>query len=157
MAKWSHLESSAPMLLTISLAGVGFCGADVGGFFFDPDAELLTRWYQAGIWYPFFRAHAHIDTKRREPWLFGEPYTTLIRNAIVTRYQFLPYWYTLFRTGQMEAVVPMRYVLFRWLAAAHSWFTSLPFVMKCIGRYSLSFQRRNKSSRRKISTWWDLP
>lgn len=46
-------------------------GADVGGFFGNPDAELLTRWYQLGTYYPFFRGHAHLDTKRREPWLFG--------------------------------------------------------------------------------------
>lgn len=46
-------------------------GADVGGFFGNPDAELLVRWYQLGAYYPFFRGHAHHDTKRREPWLFG--------------------------------------------------------------------------------------
>lgn len=46
-------------------------GADVGGFFGNPDTELLVRWYQLGAYYPFFRAHAHHDTKRREPWLFG--------------------------------------------------------------------------------------
>lgn len=48
-----------------------FVGADVGGFFGNPDTELLVRWYQLGAYYPFFRAHAHHDTKRREPWLFG--------------------------------------------------------------------------------------
>jgi len=46
-------------------------GADVGGFFGNPDPELLTRWYQLGTYYPFFRGHGHLDTKRREPWLFG--------------------------------------------------------------------------------------
>ncbi len=80
----------------------------MGGFFFDPENELLVRWYQAGIWYPFFRAHAHIDTKRREPWLFGDPFTGYIRDAILTRYQFLPYWYTQFRLGQIEGSIPMR-------------------------------------------------
>lgn len=73
-----------------------FPGADVGGFFGNPDADLLTRWYQVGAYYPFFRGHAHLDTKRREPWLFGEPYTTLIRDAIRTRYALLPYVYTVF-------------------------------------------------------------
>ena len=46
-------------------------GADVGGYFGNPEMELLVRWYQLGAYYPFFRAHAHQDTKRREPWLFG--------------------------------------------------------------------------------------
>lgn len=31
MAKWDHLQASVPMLLTLSLSGIAFCGADVGG------------------------------------------------------------------------------------------------------------------------------
>lgn len=59
--------------------GYVFAGADVGGFFGNPETELLVRWYQLGAYYPFFRAHAHHDTKRREPWLFGYnlPYSLL--------------------------------------------------------------------------------
>lgn len=57
-------------------------GADVGGFFGNPDPELLTRWYQLGAYYPFFRGHAHLDTRRREPWLFGYvPYASLMEFA----------------------------------------------------------------------------
>ncbi len=80
-AKWDHLAVSVPMLLSLGVSGIQFSGADVGGFFGDPDSELLVRWYQTGVWQPFFRAHAHIDTKRREPWLFGEPVTSHIRNV----------------------------------------------------------------------------
>lgn len=93
-ADWSHLQASIPMILSLGLTGMPFTGADVGGFFGDPDAELLTRWYQLGALQPFFRGHAHIDTKRREPWLFGEPWTTAIRKAIRLRYRLLPHIYT---------------------------------------------------------------
>ena len=68
----------------------------MGGFFGNPEAGLLTRWYQIGAFQPFFRGHAHIDTKRREPWLFGEPHTGRIRAAIRERYRLLPYVYTVF-------------------------------------------------------------
>lgn len=48
-ARWDHLASSAPMLLSMSLAGLPFVGADVGGFFGDPSAELFLRWMQVYI------------------------------------------------------------------------------------------------------------
>jgi len=45
-ARWDHLAIAAPMLLTIGSAGLPFAGADVGGFFGNCDAELMTRWMQ---------------------------------------------------------------------------------------------------------------
>lgn len=101
-ASWSHLAASIPMILANNIAGFPFSGADVGGFFGNPSKELLTRWYQAGIFYPFFRAHAHIDTRRREPYLAGEPYTSIITQAIRLRYQLLPTWYTAFHTASIS-------------------------------------------------------
>lgn len=59
--------------------------ADVGGFFKDPEPELLVRWYQAAALQPFFRGHSIKGAKRREPWLFGEGVTVAIRNAIQQR------------------------------------------------------------------------
>ena len=34
--------------------------ADVGGFFKNPETDLLVRWYQVGAFQPFFRAHAEL-------------------------------------------------------------------------------------------------
>lgn len=101
MAKWEYLKESIPMVLTMNAAGFPFAGADVGGFFGNPSKELLVRWYQTGIWYPFFRGHAHIDSRRREPWVAGGEYTDIMRDAIKLRYRLLPVIYTLFwKNGQ---------------------------------------------------------
>lgn len=107
-AEWEQLRVSVPMVLTMGLTGMPFVGADVGGFFGNPEPELLVRWYQVGAYYPFFRGHAHHDTKRREPWLFGERNTELIRDAIRTRYMYLPYFYTLFREANTTGIPVMR-------------------------------------------------
>lgn len=107
-ADWNHLKVSVPMLLSLNIAGISFSGADVGGFFGNPEADLLTRWYQLGTYYPFLRAHAHLETKRREPWLFGEPATSRIRDALKERYALLPYLYTLFRWGNLTGQPIMR-------------------------------------------------
>ncbi|KAL8738608.1 MAG: hypothetical protein Q9190_007976 [Brigantiaea leucoxantha] len=107
-AVWSHLQASIPMLLSQNIAGFPFSGADVGGFFGNPSKELLTRWYQAGAFYPFFRGHAHIDTRRREPYLAGSPYTEIITQALRLRYQLLPAWYTAFHTASTTGEPIMR-------------------------------------------------
>ncbi len=77
--------------------------ADVGGFFGNPEPDMLVRWYQLGAFNPFFRAHAHIDTKRREPYLLDEPYKGMLKDVLRLRYTMMPLWYTTFweasRTG----------------------------------------------------------
>lgn len=107
-AHWGHLKIASPMLLSIGLAGLPFCGADVGGFFGEPGAELFTRWYQAGSFTPFFRGHAHHDTKRREPWVFGDEHTAIHRSVSMTRYSLLPYWYAVFYEAYRTGVPVMR-------------------------------------------------
>lgn len=107
-ADWNHLQASAPMLMSLGVVGYHFSGADVGGFFGNPSPELLLRWYQAGSMQPFFRAHAHIETSRREPWLFGDLITSQIRKVLRLRYSLLPVWYTAMEESSQTGVPPMR-------------------------------------------------
>jgi alpha 1,3-glucosidase len=107
-ADWNHLRLSVPMILSINVAGLPFAGADMGGFFGNPDRELLIRWYQAGAFQPFMRAHAHLDTKRREPYLYDKADMLIMREAVRTRYTFLPYWYTLFHNAHVTGMPVVR-------------------------------------------------
>lgn len=45
-AEWNHLKMSVSMCLSLSISGMPFCGADVGGFFGNPEPELFARWFQ---------------------------------------------------------------------------------------------------------------
>lgn len=45
-ADWGHLRISVPMLLSLSITGMTHSGADIGGFFGNPEPALLARWYQ---------------------------------------------------------------------------------------------------------------
>ncbi|KAI9864687.1 MAG: hypothetical protein M1824_004594 [Vezdaea acicularis] len=113
LASWDHLAASFPMLLSLGVSGYPFAGADVPGFFGNPTKELLTRWYQAGAFYPFFRGHAHVDTQRREPYLVGEPYLPIVSAALKLRYALLPAWYTAFHEASVEGnpiIRPMYWV-----------------------------------------------
>ncbi|TGJ79525.1 hypothetical protein E0Z10_g9236 [Xylaria hypoxylon] len=101
-ASWEHLGAAIPMILNQGVSGFPFAGADVGGFFGNPEAELQSRWYQAGAFYPFFRGHAHIDARRREPYLLTEPYRTIVTSALRLRYSLMPSWYTAFHQAHRD-------------------------------------------------------
>ena len=93
-AEWGHLRMSLPMLMNMAISGQVMIGPDIGGFLGKPSAELLIRWYQAGLFYPFFRNHSINKNCRHEPWVFGKRVEKIIRKTIQLRYQLLPYLYT---------------------------------------------------------------
>jgi alpha-glucosidase len=103
MSWFDHLETSIPMLINVGLSGVPFAGADIGGFGADTTAEMLIRWYELGIFYPFFRNHCIMQGRAQEPWAFTPAVEQAIKKLIETRYALLPYIQALFwdhmRTG----------------------------------------------------------
>ncbi|MDD2201772.1 MAG: glycoside hydrolase family 31 protein [Firmicutes bacterium] len=109
---WEHLLMSIPMCLNLSLSGVSFVGADVGGFLFDSDPELVTRWTQLGAFIPLFRNHSAIWTVPQEPYTLGEPYTSICREFIKIRYRLIPYIYTLMKECADHGTPVMRPMVF---------------------------------------------
>ncbi len=79
----------------MGLSGQNFFGADIGGFLGSPNAELFIRWLQFGSTTPFMRNHSMNTSNAREPWRFGEPYTSVARYQIEWRYRVMPYLTTL--------------------------------------------------------------
>jgi len=96
VASWEHLKIGNIQCQRMSVSGVPFCGTDIGGFSGEPDGELFTRWIQLGAFSPFMRAHSAGDTAEREPWSFGEPFTSINRKYIELRYRLMPYLYSVF-------------------------------------------------------------
>ena len=90
---WHHLKLSIPQIIGMGLSGLMFNGVDVGGFNADVTKQLLIRWIEAGVLYPFLRNHASIDTTRQEPYAFDEETTTIYRNMLRLRYSLAPYLY----------------------------------------------------------------
>jgi alpha-glucosidase len=105
---FEHLRLSIPMLLNLGLSGLAFAGADVGGFGGDADGELLVRWYQTGIFYPFLRNHCALDRRPQEPWSFGTRVERAVRKLLVARYRFLPYLEALFYEHRATGAPIMR-------------------------------------------------
>ena len=93
---WDSLKYNIATILGMSLSGVANQGCDIGGFYGpSPEAELMVRWIQNGIFQPRFSIHStNTDNTVTEPWMYGDC-TDYILEAIGLRYQLSPYLYSL--------------------------------------------------------------
>jgi alpha-glucosidase len=105
---WSHLRATVPMLANLGLSGFPFVGSDIGGFAETPSAELFTRWMQAGVFYPFMRAHTTFGTPDQEPWSYGTRHEDVNRRAIELRYQLLPHIYNVMKESADTGLPALR-------------------------------------------------
>jgi alpha-glucosidase len=107
-SRWEHLAMSIPMLCGLGASGVPFVGADIPGFFEHADPELAVRWYQCGLFYPFFRNHSANWSAEQYPWTFGPAAEKLIREAVRFRYRLMPYLTTCFAQASESGAPVMR-------------------------------------------------
>lgn len=75
--------------LSWSLSAPGLWAHDIGGFYGEgPSPSLYIRWAQVGCLSPLTRFHG---LGPREPWEFGEPALSIVRQFVRLRYKLLPY------------------------------------------------------------------
>lgn len=92
---WHHLRMSLPQVMTLSLCNFMFNGDDIGGFGGDGNKQILIRWAESNVLFPFFRNHSSINTVFQEPYSFDEETLNIYKNVLKTRYEFIPYLYNL--------------------------------------------------------------
>ena len=104
-------------------------GCDIGGFAGPaPEAELLLRWIQNGIFQPRFCMNsANNDNTVTQPWMYEEnlPY---VREAYNLRYRLLPYLYSLMYESNQDGMPAWRPL-----------FLEFPQDPKCYTDKSLTF------------------
>ena len=93
---WDSLKYNIATILGMSLSGVANQGCDICGFYGPaPEAELMVRWIQNGIFQPRFSIHStNIDNTVTEPWMYSGC-TGYVKKAIEFRYRLFPYLYSL--------------------------------------------------------------
>lgn len=109
MTEWKTLKNNIATVLGMGLSGVAINGCDVGGFYGpNPEAELLVRWTQMGIFQPRFSIHScNTNNTVTEPWMYKD-YTCYIREAIKLRYNLMPYLYSLVKEASEKGTPIMR-------------------------------------------------
>lgn len=105
---WEHMAMAMPMVLNMGLSGLAFSGPDIGGFAHHTSAQLLVRWTQMGVFFPYCRNHSSIGTLRQEPWSFGEEVEGILRKFIGLRYRWMPHLYNLFHEAEITGLPVIR-------------------------------------------------
>ena len=111
---WESLEFQPYFTATSSNVLYGYWSHDIGGHLGSTiDPEMYTRWLQYGGFSPVMRTHSSKSGGlNKEPWVFTEEYTNVIRQAVRQRYVMAPYIYTMARKGYDEGLAlcrPMYY------------------------------------------------
>ena len=111
---WKSLEFQPFFTSTASNVLYGYWSHDIGGHLGDSiDPEMYTRWLQFGGFSPVMRTHSSKSgALNKEPWVFSEEYTDIIRQTVRQRYEMAPYIYTMARKGYDEGLAlcrPMYY------------------------------------------------
>ncbi|MEQ2174623.1 hypothetical protein GOODEAATRI_009753 [Goodea atripinnis] len=97
-------------MLTFNLLGIPLVGADICGFSEEPQEELCVRWTQLGAFYPFARNHNSLDME--DPTVFSPLARTAMKQALLLRYSFFPFLYTLFHHAHVKGHTVARPLMF---------------------------------------------
>ncbi|XP_066517719.1 lysosomal alpha-glucosidase [Hoplias malabaricus] len=111
-SQWKDLYMSIPGMLTFNLLGIPLVGADICGFSEDTTEELCVRWTQLGAFYPFTRNHNTKDSKAQDPTVFSSAARTAMKEALLLRYSFFPFFYTLFHHAHLNGHTVARPLFF---------------------------------------------
>ena len=88
-ASYDDLKLQISMVLNLGLSGMPYSGCDLGGFWGDTDNELLCRYYEMAVLFPFYRNHKIKAGNDQEIYKLPSIYRDRIKKAIETRYHFM--------------------------------------------------------------------
>lgn len=130
-SNYDHLRLQIPMFLNMGLSGTPFIGSDIGGFLDSANGELLTRWYQASSLVPLMREHNCRGEYDQEPWVYGDPYKSIMRKYINMRYKLLPYLYTCFYNASKYGSPIMRPLVYEYQHDSNTFTIDDEFLVGC--------------------------
>ncbi|XP_078603226.1 sucrase-isomaltase, intestinal-like [Branchiostoma floridae x Branchiostoma japonicum] len=128
-SKWDHLHKSIIGMLEFNLFGIPYIGADICGFWGEPDREMCWRWMQLGAFYPYSRNHNQKDViAEQDPSAWGPEFAEASRAVLLTRYRLLPYLYTLFYEAHTKGSTVVRPLLHEFRTDRNAWTVDRQFL-----------------------------
>lgn len=129
LTDWRTVKFNIATIMGMGLSGCANMGCDIGGFAGPaPEAELLLRWIQSGIFQPRFCLNsANNDNTVTQPWMYEEN-REYVKAAYAQRYRMLPYLYSLMYEANQSGMPVMRPL-----------FLEFPEDKKCYSDQNLTF------------------
>lgn len=99
-SQYNYMGFSVTGIMMHNVIGIPLAGADICGFIGDTNADLCTRWYTVGAFYPFSRNHNNLNQIPQEPYrwenytMAGQSYLDMIRMNMQIKLALVPYYYT---------------------------------------------------------------
>ena len=128
-SNWEDLKQSITSVINFNLFGIPMVGADICGFSGETTEELCTRWMQLGAFYPFSRNHNSILMRGQAPVDFSDAAQKRMRDALMLRYSYLPYLYTLFVESHLRGSTVARGVFMEFPSDKTSWSIDKQFML----------------------------
>ena len=123
-SSWDTLRRQITASVNYQLTGIPYWSQDIGGFSRPPGQyvsqdyhEMMTRWFQFGVFTPIFRVHGSADT---ELWNYGQAMPWVINSAINLRYRLLPYIYSGFHKVETTGYTMQRHLSFDYWESDHN-------------------------------------
>lgn len=90
---WEYIRFHIPTLIGAGLSGIPYATGDVDGIF-GGSAKTYVRDLQWKAFTPILMNMSGWAAKDKQPWVWGEPYTSYNRDMLKLRQRLTPYFYT---------------------------------------------------------------
>jgi len=90
---WEYIRFHIPTLIGAGLSGIPYATGDVDGIF-GGSAKTYVRDLQWKAFTPILMNMSGWAAKDKQPWVWGEPYTSYNRDILKLRQRLTPYFYT---------------------------------------------------------------
>ncbi|WP_136606242.1 discoidin domain-containing protein [Paenibacillus dokdonensis] len=90
---WEYIRFHIPTLIGAGLSGIPYATGDIDGIF-GGSAKTYVRDLQWKAFTPILMNMSGWAAKDKQPWVWGEPYTSYNRDILKLRQRLTPYFYT---------------------------------------------------------------
>lgn len=123
---WEYIRFHIPTITGAGLSAMNAASSDIDGIFRGSDSTY-TRDLQWKCFIPVLMAMSGWAPKDKQPWVYGEPYTSINRKYLDLKMRMTPYMYTLCADAHETGVPATRATVLEFPDDSVTWSTSTQY------------------------------